>query len=995
MDTISELVQKCWDVLLTILPRDIYVTMLREYLLMNEHQEEWKSFVKIFTTFNKEIKDILKPYIANITFGLHLLYENFKLSIITIPYLKALGLLLAMLATTLKWKLFLDLYYRDFGCKMITGESKGPAIVPNIFQWIQLENYEDFPFCGFSVECIEKLTRTVKLFSCLSSPEDFLSELIRNNMTRADIDFYPFGVSKIFRNVLEKLKMKPLSHFGPAEYNLIEREDLASLFQKEFEPQDQFYDFETRVGKNIFPDKRLEQIYAKLSSSTPINAPDDNDINFQEFLVKSSKRICSNSIGRGMLSLSSSKLKDENTKLFVIPPLVLAVKAVRNVISNLDMSQMAPNALLWPEFHHGCSYGLAIISPEKLTREWILHQKPQGANCYFSGFLLSLGLNGHLISFLATDVYTLLHSKHMPTTVSTLLGVCVSKRGSQDMNLTKALSLHIPSLTSSIDLEIAQETQAASLVSLGYLYLDSSHRFISEILLNELTRQSDDCITDREGYALAAGIGLGLVNLGRGNTSQGLTDLKLTEKLKLYMLGGKLKVTSKKPLDYSIKIKESDVFINTIISGSAATICLCLLYLQTNDTLVASYMEIPRSKYLLEYIKPMQAYLRTLCRNLILWKDIHASESWILNQVIKNSEDEEDTEVEVAALNAHIISGACMSIGMKYAGTGNKDAIKVILHFLHKFEASTVDSLSKETCILMSAIAVSLVVAGSGNIEIVKVLNRIRKYQVTFGNHMALSMALGVVFLGGCRFSFSTSKFAIANLLIAFFPRFPSVSTENRFHLQALRHFYVLAAEPRFLETVDVETGVEVVVEVRITVSDDEIIVKTPCLLPEIGCIRSIHVEDEKFYPLHITHENQIAKLKNMKIYLKRNQKEDVQKWLVPLAKEANDSISLWSLKLSFEENVTFENIFARLERKFELNKDVLKNYLLGKLMDDEFDEKFALGLVLFDIPTPGGLKTLEMNSSHVLGGLCLQNPKWECLSLNTIENVLKELKNE
>ncbi len=124
---------------------------------------------------------------------------------------------------------------------------------------------------------------------------------------------------------------------------------------------------------------------------------------------------------------------------------------------------------------------------------------------------------------------------------------------------------------------------------------------------------------------------------------------------------------------------------------------------------------------------------------------------------------------------------------------------------------------------------------------------------VNYGAHASVSMALGFLCLGGGAASFGTSNEAVAALLIALYPRMPSTPQDNRSHLQvrdssralsletpavlvvqrsatmrlpvnrcgaviamigsdvdclrlqALRHLYVLAAEPRCLSAVDIE----------------------------------------------------------------------------------------------------------------------------------------------------------------------------------------------
>jgi len=78
---------------------------------------------------------------------------------------------------------------------------------------------------------------------------------------------------------------------------------------------------------------------------------------------------------------------------------------------------------------------------------------------------------------------------------------------------------------------------------------------------------------------------------------------------------------------------------------------------------------------------------------------------------------------------------------------------------------------------------------------------------VTYGSHMAIHMALGFLFLGAGRFTLSRTPFSIAILVCALFPKFPTYSTDNRYHLQAFRHLYVLAIEPRLFLPRDIDSG--------------------------------------------------------------------------------------------------------------------------------------------------------------------------------------------
>lgn len=136
-------------------------------------------------------------------------------------------------------------------------------------------------------------------------------------------------------------------------------------------------------------------------------------------------------------------------------------------------------------------------------------------------------------------------------------------------------------------------------------------------------------------------------------------------------------------------------------------------------------------------------------------------------------------------------------------------------------------------------------------------------------------MAIGFLFLGGGSITFATNNGAVAALLIALYPRFPTSPNDHRCHLQvalcslifdetslprllatricnwrlklqAFRHLYVLATEARCVQTVDVDSGLPVFVPIELTLKEsnsyrETIISKiTPCLLPERSsvCLR-------------------------------------------------------------------------------------------------------------------------------------------------------------
>jgi anaphase-promoting complex subunit 1 len=129
-------------------------------------------------------------------------------------------------------------------------------------------------------------------------------------------------------------------------------------------------------------------------------------------------------------------------------------------------------------------------------------------------------------------------------------------------------------------------------------------------------------------------------------------------------------------------------------------------------------------------------------------------------------------------------------------------------------------------------------------------------------------MAFGALFIAGGTHTFSTSNKAIASLICAFYPLFPVDVQDSRAHLQAFRHFWVLAAEPRCLIVRDVDTGRATSMAIAVYLKDDTTTTGShtpaptvkkmlaPCLLPELHTISRIETQDEAYWPTTLDFTN-------------------------------------------------------------------------------------------------------------------------------------------
>lgn len=165
----------------------------------------------------------------------------------------------------------------------------------------------------------------------------------------------------------------------------------------------------------------------------------------------------------------------------------------------------------------------------------------------------------------------------------------------------------------------------------------------------------------------------------------------------------------------------------------------------------------------------------------------------------------------------NIIAGCCMAIAMKFAGSGDSKAKSVIITEIERLRK--IKTIKNDLCcdpatknrlevynlynlLTIQCLCLGVVMAGTMDAESLKVMRVVRKklqvqYHSHYGFHMGVHMAIGFLGLGSGGYTFGTSEMDLASMLISIYPHFPSDMNDNQYHLQALRHFYVLAVKPK------------------------------------------------------------------------------------------------------------------------------------------------------------------------------------------------------
>lgn len=772
---------------------------------------------------------------------------------------------------------------------------------------------------------VSRARTAAALYTASSVHEKVVLGMVSVELTPADLDCLPIAVAIPLRESLWACRHQPPPHWPSVAYELMGREDLACSTGESSELSRASSSMATlsmpsqpvsRTGQasglpfQMAPetdadgtpvarpavvcdgteldtqlphlrfgrDQRLKEVQRVMRSSRPgalrvVRAPETNDHEFleqqQKKLQLQAQRTMAIPVGRGMFTLFTARMTV--TDPLPIPALNLSGRLPpNNAVVSMDVSSLPSDLQKWPNFHNGVAAGLRIPPQQShATRTWIVYNKPDSLTDEHAGVLMALGLTGQLSSLASADLVWYLSQRHDTTAVGVMLGMAAARRGSMDNTISKMLCMHILAFHPPTfpELDVSSNLQTAAIMGIALLYQGTANRFMTEVLLGEIGRRASDSISvDREGYSLAAGIALGFVTLGRGNGAPGLADLRIEDRLRRFMTGGKDPdaSTGAGAGNYASqaqcsRIKEGEV-VNVDITAPAATLALGLMYLRTNNVAVGEQLSIPDTHFLLDYVRPDFILLRVLAKNLVLWDSVEPTKEWAEKQIpgmiqtalaaaeLPASEQDDDIDHETmdmeAVRHAHwnIIAGVCLSLGLRFAGQADLRAQQLLLTYVRYFQAyasgrgpggaslSNLDKPIMETCFNVVILSLSLVMAGTGHLETFRLFRSLRKRsapELTYGNHMAVSMAIGFLFLGGGCATLHTSNEAIGSLVAALYPRFPLTTRDNRYHLQAFRHLYVLAVEPRFIETRDVDTNEPVYVPLKLTLRKRRKKVKT------------------------------------------------------------------------------------------------------------------------------------------------------------------------
>lgn len=626
-----------------------------------------------------------------------------------------------------------------------------------------------------------------------------------------------------------------------------------------------------------------------ISVESPKGASEQDIIHYHHAVVNTlAFRTCSIPVGSGMFNYGTCKTGIAG--VHYIPRIELSVKVLPG--NTTFRAQLATENADWPCFNNGVAAALSI-SPDApgIDSSWIISNRPPYMGPEHGGLLLGLGLTGHLRTLKAYHAFPYMEPRHDFTSCGLLLGLACSFAGSQDALVTKVLSLHTHALLplGSTELNASPIVQAISLLGLGLLHVGSRHLRIAEVALEEVGRETlPGCpaFEDyKEGYSFSASMAFGLIMLGRGGQQSSEIDRRLRARLRRCMTGD------------TATGHDSAHAINTTITAPGATLAFGLMYLKTNDRDARDMLEIPQTAFEADHARPDILLLRTLARALIMWDDINPSLAWIEAQLpsfLQNAHGghKKSSSMEVSAELAYfyIMAGASMAIGLKCAGTGSELAHNNLL-FLFSVMAKAAGTSSStyeakirrhaaRQCLNVVILALGAVMSGTGELNVFRRLRICHGHEgagVTYGSHMAVHMAVGMLFLGRGHYTLGSSNLSIAAMCISFFPRFQALPSDNKAYPQAFRHLWALAAEPRCLVARDVDTKETIYLPLKLKVQEGPKLrtqyLISPTLVTPFESIVTIESDSPRYWPVvyNLSNPHEAESLvKSRSIYIKR-----------------------------------------------------------------------------------------------------------------------------
>ena len=799
----------------------------RQFQIQNSKRKDisYKLFDKIFYFFIKNKIDLL--YINSLADGIQYIYKNI------------------LRLTRKKISFFL----------------KNPFLPKYAYELLEREdiymnqlirpNYQSFRYHSYNTMISHSVShRREKSGSFLNAEENY--KIQKNIYNDTSLNYTPIKEISKKKNLI---KHKLFKNFKNRFQNLLNNSENKNLHHSKddilFRELYQYFDCSEFIRLSsvktskimAFDNLKEEEVHEKL----------------QNLLQRSISKRLAGFIGRGCLDFNSEE--NSMTEVIYIPEINLDGKVKeKSMVVKCVFDPEKPEDISfinWASFHNGVAAGLRCSGKnlenfdKDSLRTWIDYQGSDYSRYDRAGLLFSLGLQGLFDCFTIADIFYNLKTCDDARIIATLLGLATSKKPRKRVHMDdisiKAFNIHLRfNYNESAEVQITRIVQSAAMVGLGIYLKGMAKKSNSEIMLSQIeAKPINENNKDRECHSLAAGFALGLINLGKGSHVPSIKNINLDERLFRYIEQGSVSDNPKEGYK-ACNILETKK-INTQITAPSALIALTLIHLKKNNKIICKRLSLPNSIHDIIKCNPLTLLLTVLARNLICWDSMKISKSFIENSVpdvvrflqeepLRKIEEKFSLNYNFSELDYHNLSliyhniktGTFLALSLKYSGTGDKLLKKLIIENIKKvltikildidfctdnYAKEKLDSYSLYNNLSVLCLALGIIMAGCCDTESFKLIKHVMKKMAgeknlkgDYGFNMAFQMAIGFLFLGNGAYTFGNNDFQIACLLLSIYPVFPVDFNDNKYHLQAFRHFYVLATEKNLFHLIDIDS---------------------------------------------------------------------------------------------------------------------------------------------------------------------------------------------
>lgn len=214
-------------------------------------------------------------------------------------------------------------------------------------------------------------------------------------------------------------------------------------------------------------------------------------------------------------------------------------------------------------------------------------------------------------------------------------------------------------------------------------------------MLNELSKDpSPETSENKESYALACGISLGLLLLGAGTIKEQINkfiDLHMETRLIHYVVGSTPGQERNKPCDSLCRLN-NDIFPDINSTCPAALIALSFIYFNSNNRSVLESITLPEKLKGYMFTRSDFYMLYIITSGLIQWDNVVYSSKFIskiipkiitesykiISEDLPNDYNYNEKNV-IKQVYLYTKAGLCLLFGLKYSGSFNKEVKDYIL----------------------------------------------------------------------------------------------------------------------------------------------------------------------------------------------------------------------------------------------------------------------------------------------------------------------------